>query len=92
MADLLGAGSKSYCRWESPDHFQSEAFDRFIRLLMFAPSNIEALKHIRREKRAANQSDETLARRFPYVKNVSSAQTSAKQFSESLMSGAFNPE
>lgn len=91
MADLLGAGQKTYCRWESADHFQSEAFDRFIRLLMFAPSNIEALKLIRREK-SMDESEGSLAARFPYVKDVPSSKTSAKQFSTSLLNGPFRTD
>src|SRR5438105_11608011 len=27
MSELLGIGKKTYCRWESGTHFQSEAFD-----------------------------------------------------------------
>ena len=34
LAELLGLGRKTWCRWESTDHFQSEAFDRYIRLLL----------------------------------------------------------
>jgi putative zinc finger/helix-turn-helix YgiT family protein len=91
MADLIGAGRKTYCRWESADHFQSEAFDRFIRLLMFAPSNVDALKLIRREK-GVEESDANLAARFPHVKDVTSAKTSSKRFSATLLAGAFRAD
>jgi putative zinc finger/helix-turn-helix YgiT family protein len=33
MSDLLGIGEKTYCRWESGAYLQSEAFDRYLRLL-----------------------------------------------------------
>jgi putative zinc finger/helix-turn-helix YgiT family protein len=88
MADLIGAGRKTYCRWESADHFQSDLSDRFIRLLMFAPANVEALKLIRREKNI-EESERSLATRFPYVKDVTSAKTSGRKFSVSLSSGPF---
>ena len=91
MADLLGTGGKTYCRWESADHFQSEAFDRFIRLLMFVPANVEALKLIGREK-AKGTSGRNLAARFPHVKDFVSAESNARQFSTSLLNGPFRTD
>ena len=44
MAELLGWGKKTWCRWESANHFQSEAFDRYLRRLIEVPANIEMLK------------------------------------------------
>jgi len=90
MAGLLGLGKKTYCRWESPDYFQSEALDTFIRLIMFAPSNIHALKMIRREKNALSGVD--LASRFPHVKDLSRAKTSSEQFELTLSNGVFRTD
>ena len=91
MADLIGAGRKTYCRWESADHFQSGLSDRFIRLLMFAPSNVEALNLIRREE-SMEESESSLATRFPHVSDITSARASGKKFSVSLSSGAFKTD
>jgi hypothetical protein len=50
MARLLGIGDKTYCRWESGSYIQSEAFDRYLRLLLIAPENLEVLEEIVRAK------------------------------------------
>jgi YgiT-type zinc finger domain-containing protein len=52
LCELLGIGEKTYSRWESEDHFQSEAFDRFLRMLMMSQSNWELLEEIARSKRS----------------------------------------
>jgi putative zinc finger/helix-turn-helix YgiT family protein len=87
MAELLGLGKKTWCRWESNDYFQSEAFDRYLRLLMFAPSNVQALQLIDKEKRdgAIN-----LPNTFQYVSDVKSAEAFAEQFESVLLDGPFN--
>lgn len=46
MSELLGIGEKTYTRWESESHFQSEAFDRFLRLLALEARNWELLEKI----------------------------------------------
>lgn len=51
MCELLGIGEKTYSRWESEDHFQSEAFDRFLRMLMMSQSSWELLEVIAKLKR-----------------------------------------
>jgi putative zinc finger/helix-turn-helix YgiT family protein len=88
MASLLGLGKKTWCRWESNDHFQSEAFDRFLRLLVEVPSNVEMLGVIRKRK----QEDETDAFRtasqvFVYLKQVEFVQEFERQFTAMFDAG-----
>lgn len=64
MSDLLGIGEKTYCRWESGTHFQSEAFDRYLRLLE-EPSVVDLLTQIKLEKQGAEKS---AASTFAYLK------------------------
>lgn len=87
IASLLGLGKKTWCRWESNDYFQSEAFDRYLRLLIFVPATVGALELIRNEKRSG-PSD--LNRTFPYLKDVSSASAFAEQFRDILLEGPFS--
>jgi putative zinc finger/helix-turn-helix YgiT family protein len=44
MSKLLGIGEKTYCRWESGAYVQSTAFDKYLRLLMARPENLELLE------------------------------------------------
>jgi putative zinc finger/helix-turn-helix YgiT family protein len=67
MSGLLGIGEKTYSRWESGTHFQSEAFDRYLRLLQ-VPEVLDALNAIRLYKDA---SADSTASRFEYVGDVS---------------------
>ena len=46
MSELLGIGEKTYCRWESGTHFQSEAFDRYLRALQASPDLVDLLNDI----------------------------------------------
>jgi putative zinc finger/helix-turn-helix YgiT family protein len=46
MSRLLGVGEKTYCRWESGHYIQSVAFDRYLRLLMEIPENVQLLEQI----------------------------------------------
>ena len=85
MSDLLGIGEKTYCRWESGTHFQSEGFDRYLRLLLAGPENIELLNDIRREKEG-NQISPT---EFQYLGDISSFETTNQRFTELLLLGPF---
>jgi putative zinc finger/helix-turn-helix YgiT family protein len=67
MGKLLGIGEKTYCRWESGTHFQSEAFDRYLRLLL-VPEVLDALNEIRLYKEG---SEESSASKFKYLENFS---------------------
>jgi putative zinc finger/helix-turn-helix YgiT family protein len=46
MSALLGIGEKTYTRWESGAFIQSEAFDRYLRLLMENNENLVLLQRI----------------------------------------------
>lgn len=50
MSELLGIGEKTYCRWESGSYMQSEASDRYLRLLIAEQRNVELLEDIARSK------------------------------------------
>ncbi len=67
MGGLLGIGEKTYCRWESGTHFQSEAFDRYLRLLQ-VPEVIDALNEIRLYKEGSTKST---ASKFEYIEDFS---------------------
>jgi len=86
ISDLLGLGKKTWCRWESNDYFQSEASDRSLRLLMFAPSNVAALELIKLHKESG---DINLSDTFKYVKNLKVAQRFAEQHGNYLTDGPF---
>jgi putative zinc finger/helix-turn-helix YgiT family protein len=87
MSDLLGLGKRTWCRWESNDHFQSESFDRYLRLLMFAPSNVRALETIELWKHGVAR--ELLAASFPFIRDVQATEEFGKQFGAMLRSGPF---
>ncbi len=52
MSELLGIGEKTYCRWESGSYMQSEAFDRYLRLLIADDGNLRLLQEIANAKQA----------------------------------------
>src|SRR5579871_3038949 len=76
MSELLGLGKRTWCRWESNDHFQSESFDRYLRLLMFAPSNVRALETIESWKHGVAR--EALAASFPFIRDVQTTEELGK--------------
>ena len=55
MADLLGVGEKTFTRWESGSHFQTEAFDRYLRLLQ-RPGVVDLLNDIKLGKEGGSES------------------------------------
>jgi putative zinc finger/helix-turn-helix YgiT family protein len=67
MGELLGIGEKTYCRWESGTHFQSEAFDRYLRLLDM-PEVVDRLNEIRLYKEG---SAKTAFSKFHYIEDLS---------------------
>jgi putative zinc finger/helix-turn-helix YgiT family protein len=67
MGELLGIGEKTYCRWESGTHFQSEAFDRYLRLLQM-PEVVEVLYEIRLYKQGAAK---PAVSKFEYIGDIS---------------------
>jgi putative zinc finger/helix-turn-helix YgiT family protein len=88
MSNLLGIGEKTYCRWESGGYFQSEAFDRYLRLLRKNPDAVRTLERIRDEKQG--QSIFAVAENeFPDLENLEVYEASSIQFSELLRTGPF---
>lgn len=57
MCELLGIGQKTYSRWESEGHFQSESFDRFLRMMMASEANWQILERIAKSKREGDVSN-----------------------------------
>src|SRR6185437_3067943 len=87
MSELLGIGEKTYCRWESGTHFQSEAFDRYLRLLRADPSALRTLERIGHDK-AAEQAGLN-AGGFEYLKDPQIYELLSVQFNELLQKGPF---
>lgn len=86
MSELLGIGEKTYCRWESGTHFQSEAFDRYLRALQASPDLVDLLNDIRRQKELGRPSS---ARKFVYLENASAYESANEQFTQLLRIGCF---
>jgi putative zinc finger/helix-turn-helix YgiT family protein len=86
MSELLGIGEKTYCRWESGTHFQSEAFDRYLRLLRAVPEAVSILTDIGRAKEGQREGPGSL---FPYLQNISKYETTSERFTELLLVGPF---
>lgn len=89
ISALLGIGQKTYTRWESGSHFQSESSDRYLRLLIMAPSNADLLSLIARRK-ASGEMDSSapdVRERFPFVKDLDSATNLEERFKKALASG-----
>lgn len=89
MSELLGLGKRTWCRWESNDHFQSESFDRYLRLLMFAPANVRALETLQLWKDRPD-SLAALSERFPHVSDVEAAHEFETRFEAILKTGPFS--
>jgi putative zinc finger/helix-turn-helix YgiT family protein len=86
MSELLGIGEKTYCRWESGTHFQSEAFDRYLRLLQAVPEMVDVLNEIRLAKEGAAQS---AAVTFSYLENAAAYESTSERFVRLLQTGPF---
>jgi putative zinc finger/helix-turn-helix YgiT family protein len=86
MSELLGIGEKTYCRWESGVHFQSEAFDRYLRLLEAAPELVDLLNEIRLYKQGNPTS---VASAFTYLENVAAYEGTSERFVQLLQTGPF---
>ncbi len=82
MSDLLGIGKKTYCRWESGSYVQSEAFDRYLRLLMAAESNVSLLQDIVNEKLHPANKDavDEFRRTFSSIKDIRIAVGRSRDF------------
>lgn len=82
MSDLLGIGEKTYCRWESGGYVQSEAFDRYLRLLTADISNVELLQVIAHRKLGTPESDkpDELAKIFSSIRDIRSTTKRSETF------------
>jgi putative zinc finger/helix-turn-helix YgiT family protein len=88
MAELIGAGGKSYCRWESGAYVQSETVDRYMRLLISEPRNLDILRGIKRQKNREWVPDpEHLRSLFPDIGNLGVAVRRAELFTQSFIAG-----
>lgn len=89
MSDLLGVGEKTYCRWESGDYIQSEAFDRYLRLLIEEPSNVGVLHGIilAKEFKSVPGMIEQVRAVFSYLGDFPDVEKTEKQFLEAMASG-----
>lgn len=72
MSELLGIGEKTYCRWESGSYVQSEAFDRYIRLLLANKTNVFVLERLSNSKTLPQVADDVVALQetFTHIKDV----------------------
>jgi putative zinc finger/helix-turn-helix YgiT family protein len=89
MSELLGIGEKTYCRWESGSYVQSEAFDRYIRLLMADLSNVDRLQTMAQGKSQASELDQPdeLARTFDAIRDIRAATKRSETFVSLLVRG-----
>jgi len=90
ISALLGIGQKTYTRWESGSHFQSESSDRYLRLLIMAPSNGELLSLIAKHKAAVDEVGTDvppMREQFPFVKDLKSATNLEDRFKRDLVAG-----
>jgi putative zinc finger/helix-turn-helix YgiT family protein len=72
MSELLGIGEKTYCRWESGSYVQSEAFDRYLRLLIADEFAVQLLEELTKTKSSARDPDgiEGLRETFSYIEDI----------------------
>jgi putative zinc finger/helix-turn-helix YgiT family protein len=89
MSTLLGIGEKTYCRWESGTYFQSEAFDRYLRLLQIAPENLLILDQIRLAKQEREPAPAQTQTEFRYLRDPSVYEVASIRFLGVLMTGPF---
>jgi putative zinc finger/helix-turn-helix YgiT family protein len=88
MSELLGIGEKTYCRWESGS-FQSEAFDRYLRLIATDSRIVRLLERIAVEKAHPHTEEEAVRSPFIHlpVNRVVLLREYGHRFSLELLSG-----
>lgn len=91
MSELLGIGEKTYCRWETGS-FQTEAFDRYLRLIKREQQQVVAwLAEIAEAKRSQSASSPQTRSvdQFHYLseKRVASLSDTAARFEFELVTG-----
>lgn len=90
MSALLGIGEKTYTRWESGAFVQSEAFDRYLRLLMENHENLVLLLRIANAKSEKSDRDESnLTKRmvFDQIQDVARVKEQGRIFVDRLVRG-----
>ncbi len=83
MSELLGLGEKTYCRWESGSYMQSEASDRYMRMLTADAKNIGLLEKIAAAKNKGPEEDlvrEEFGKCFTYLEDVAAAEERERGF------------
>lgn len=90
MSALLGIGEKTYWRWESGSYIQSEASDRYLRLLIADPGNVKHLEAITEAKAGPELREvpaEDVRELFPYVRDLATTEERARFFVEQMEEG-----
>lgn len=89
MSEFLGVGEKTYCRWESGSYVQSEASDRYLRLLISDEANIRTLNDIAKAKEPDRSvgSPDDLELLFPYLSDPRAIVQQSQAFVELLTEG-----
>jgi putative zinc finger/helix-turn-helix YgiT family protein len=91
MSEILGIGEKTYTRWESGSFIQSEAFDRYLRLLMDDTENLALLRRIVNAKKERVQSVKSAAASrvvFDQIDDVTRVEGIGRVFVDLLVRGA----
>jgi len=90
MSQVLGIGEKTYCRWESGTYVQSEASDRYLRLLIGNPENLRLLEQIAAEKHQREderERGEDARNPFPYLENAAAMEQLGHAFTVLMSRG-----
>jgi putative zinc finger/helix-turn-helix YgiT family protein len=91
MSALLGIGEKTYTRWETGAFIQSEAFDRYLRLLMENHENLVLLQGIANAKKEKLDSANTTPSKqfvFDQIGDVARVQEQGRAFVDLFVRGA----
>jgi putative zinc finger/helix-turn-helix YgiT family protein len=90
MSALLGIGEKTYTRWESGAFMQSEAFDRYLRLLRDDDENVLKLQEIANGKEVSEAAGMAVGARavFDHIEDVPRVEERGRLFVELMTRGA----
>lgn len=91
MSALLGIGEKTYTRWESGAFIQSEASDRYLRLLMENNENLILLQRIANAKKEKLESARTAPTKqlvFDQIDDVARVEEQGRVFVDLFVRGA----
>ena len=87
MSRLLGVGEKTYCRWESGAYVQSEAFDRYLRLVMALEENVRLLEGMEAGPVAGSACEAVNQETFIHLEDIELVQQAAAVFTNLLEMG-----